>query len=169
MVSGTDRAWKGGWGGPKDENWAERKGKEGISLWSEMGFSKDSWRVERWSDCLSGGFLKLKWDSALQRTLNSRTMRGKWNRVGVCLRAYSWHILPLALRDGFWRTKPSQMWKWKKGTRDWFFPCPCHSAFTRCCQPSLILVFFSADGRPAPPMKGQLRRKAQREKFAVSG
>ncbi|XP_037358931.1 39S ribosomal protein L52, mitochondrial isoform X5 [Talpa occidentalis] len=25
-----------------------------------------------------------------------------------------------------------------------------------------------ADGRPAPPMKGQLRRKAQREKFAVS-
>ncbi|XP_036131483.1 39S ribosomal protein L52, mitochondrial isoform X1 [Molossus molossus] len=26
-----------------------------------------------------------------------------------------------------------------------------------------------ADGRPAPPMKGQLRRKAQREKFAVSG
>ncbi|XP_076983344.1 large ribosomal subunit protein mL52 isoform X3 [Tamandua tetradactyla] len=26
-----------------------------------------------------------------------------------------------------------------------------------------------ADGRPAPPMKGQLRRKAQREKLAVSG
>ncbi|XP_048218751.1 39S ribosomal protein L52, mitochondrial isoform X4 [Perognathus longimembris pacificus] len=25
-----------------------------------------------------------------------------------------------------------------------------------------------ADGRPAPPMKGQLRRKAQREEFAVS-
>ncbi|XP_026302731.1 39S ribosomal protein L52, mitochondrial isoform X5 [Piliocolobus tephrosceles] len=25
-----------------------------------------------------------------------------------------------------------------------------------------------ADGRPAPPMKGQLRRKAEREKFAVS-
>ncbi|XP_037691457.1 39S ribosomal protein L52, mitochondrial isoform X4 [Choloepus didactylus] len=25
-----------------------------------------------------------------------------------------------------------------------------------------------ADGRPAPPMKGQLRRKAQREKLAVS-
>ncbi|XP_023111346.1 39S ribosomal protein L52, mitochondrial isoform X7 [Felis catus] len=25
-----------------------------------------------------------------------------------------------------------------------------------------------ADGRPAPPMKGQLRRTAQREKFAVS-
>nr|XP_023477780.1 39S ribosomal protein L52, mitochondrial isoform X5 [Equus caballus] len=25
-----------------------------------------------------------------------------------------------------------------------------------------------ADGRPAPPMKGQLRRQAQREKFAVS-
>ncbi|XP_047393859.1 39S ribosomal protein L52, mitochondrial isoform X4 [Sciurus carolinensis] len=25
-----------------------------------------------------------------------------------------------------------------------------------------------ADGRPAPPMKGQLRRKTQREKFAVS-
>ncbi|XP_053450275.1 39S ribosomal protein L52, mitochondrial isoform X5 [Nycticebus coucang] len=25
-----------------------------------------------------------------------------------------------------------------------------------------------ADGRPAPPMKGQLRRKAQREQFAVS-
>ncbi|XP_060475182.1 large ribosomal subunit protein mL52 isoform X7 [Panthera onca] len=25
-----------------------------------------------------------------------------------------------------------------------------------------------ADGRPAPPMKGQLQRKAQREKFAVS-
>ncbi|KAB1277257.1 39S ribosomal protein L52; mitochondrial [Camelus dromedarius] len=26
--------------------------------------------------------------------------------------------------------------------------------------------WFYADGRPAPPMKGQLRRKAQREKFA---
>uniref|UniRef100_A0A8C5XCB4 Large ribosomal subunit protein mL52 n=2 Tax=Microcebus murinus TaxID=30608 RepID=A0A8C5XCB4_MICMU len=25
-----------------------------------------------------------------------------------------------------------------------------------------------ADGRPAPPLKGQLRRKAEREKFAVS-
>ncbi|XP_013365902.1 PREDICTED: 39S ribosomal protein L52, mitochondrial isoform X2 [Chinchilla lanigera] len=28
---------------------------------------------------------------------------------------------------------------------------------------------LTSNGRPAPPMKGQLQRKAQREKFAVSG
>lgn len=31
------------------------------------------------------------------------------------------------------------------------------------------LFLTSVDGRPAPPMRGQLRRQAQREKLAVSG
>ncbi|KAB0345086.1 hypothetical protein FD755_013012 [Muntiacus reevesi] len=33
-------------------------------------------------------------------------------------------------------------------------------------SPLLLSQPLGQDGRPAPPMKGQLRRKAQREKFA---
>lgn len=46
------------------------------------------------------------------------------------------------------------------------------SVWTRCpdhIEHFAFLSILSVDGRPAPPMKGQLRREAQREKLAVSG
>lgn len=73
-MSGTSRAGVR----PKNENLAERKGKEDISLWSEIEFSKDSVVSRTVIQLLEWSVSEDKTgDSASQRTLNSRLMMGK--------------------------------------------------------------------------------------------